>query len=299
MDPSIAPAVGVVPTAPAADDLAALLARASRGDEQAFAEFYDRSCTRVFGLVRRVVRDPAQAEEVTQEVYLAVWRESARYDHARGSALGWILTIAHRRAVDRVRASESARERDGRFATLDDGPAFDVVEEAATAALDSARVRQALSMLTDVQREAITLAYYGGYTYKEVSELLDVPLGTIKTRMRDGLIRLRDTLGVDQRPTTRRTSTRCPAPMRWMPLSRRTRPTSRGTFSPAPRAMRKFDPCESRSRRWRTGRLRYPRNACVRRSWRESPKCAHYLPSFEKGRSMTWRPAGAGGRQCG
>jgi RNA polymerase sigma-70 factor (ECF subfamily) len=198
MDPSVAPPAGLAPIEGALDDLSALLARASRGDEQAFADLYDRSCTRVFGLVRRVVRDPAQAEEVTQEVYLAVWRESARYDAARGTALGWILTIAHRRAVDRVRAAESARERDSRFATLDDGPAFDVVEEAVAASLDSARVRRALSMLTDLQREAITLAYYGGYTYKEVSELLDVPLGTIKTRMRDGLIRLRDTLGVDQ-----------------------------------------------------------------------------------------------------
>ena len=198
MEPSSGPWVGLAPVEGAADALSTLLARASRGDEQAFAELYDRSCTRIFGLVRRVVRDPAQAEEVTQEVFLTVWRESARYDPARGSALAWMLTIAHRRAVDRVRAAESARERDGRFATLDAGPAFDVVEEAVTASLDSARVRQALSALTDVQREAITLAYYGGYTYKEVSELLDVPLGTIKTRMRDGLIRLRDTLGVDQ-----------------------------------------------------------------------------------------------------
>ncbi len=198
MDPSVVPPVGLAPVATAPDDLAALLSRASRGDEQAFAELYDGTCSRIFGLVRRVVRDPAQAEEVTQEVYLTVWRESARYDPTRGSALAWILTIAHRRAVDRVRASESARERDNRFATLDDGPAFDVVEEAVTASLDSARVRHALSTLTDVQREAITLAYYGGYTYKEVSELLDVPLGTIKTRMRDGLIRLRDTLGVDR-----------------------------------------------------------------------------------------------------
>lgn len=198
MERSPAPWFGQPQDPDGADALSVLLARASRGDERAFAEFYDHSCTRVFGVVRKVVRDPAQSEEVTQEVYLSAWQESARYDPARGSALAWILTIAHRRAVDRVRAAESARERDGRFATLDAGPAFDVVEEAVTASLDSARVRQALSALNEVQREAITLAYYGGYTYKEVSELLDVPLGTIKTRMRDGLIRLRDTLGVDQ-----------------------------------------------------------------------------------------------------
>jgi RNA polymerase sigma-70 factor (ECF subfamily) len=197
MDPSVAPSAGSEPAGTAGAHLSALLASASRGDESAFAELYDLTTARVFGLVRRVVRDPAQAEEVTQEVYLAVWRESARYEPSRGSPIGWILTIAHRRAVDRVRASESARERDTRFAVLDEGPAFDVVVETVTASLDSVRVRRALAMLTDVQREAITLAYFGGYTYKEVSELLDVPLGTIKTRMRDGLIRLRDTLGVD------------------------------------------------------------------------------------------------------
>lgn len=198
MDPSVAPSSGHAPVEGATALLTHLLARASRGDEAAFAELYDQTSARVYGLVRRVVRDPAQAEEVTQETYLTIWRESARYDASRGSVIGWILTIAHRRAVDRVRAVESARERDARFAVLDDGPAFDVVEEAATASLDSARVRRALSTLTDLQREAVTLAYYGGYTYKEVAELLDVPLGTIKTRMRDGLIRLRDTLGVDQ-----------------------------------------------------------------------------------------------------
>ncbi|MBI1349718.1 MAG: sigma-70 family RNA polymerase sigma factor [Actinomycetales bacterium] len=198
MDPSVAPSSGQAPVEGATALLTHLLARASRGDEAAFAELYDQTSARVYGLVRRVVRDPAQAEEVTQETYLTIWRESARYDASRGSVIGWILTIAHRRAVDRVRAVESARERDTRFAVLDGGPAFDVVEEAATASLDSARVRRALSTLTDLQREAVTLAYYGGYTYKEVAELLDVPLGTIKTRMRDGLIRLRDTLGVDQ-----------------------------------------------------------------------------------------------------
>jgi len=143
------------------------------------------------------VRDPAQAEEVAQEAYLEVWRQSARFDQARGTPLAWILTIVHRRAVDRVRSAESARARDTRYATVGDGPEYDVVEETVTATLETARVRKALTSLTAVQREAITLAYYGGYTHREVSELLDVPLGTIKTRMRDGLIRMRDTLGVE------------------------------------------------------------------------------------------------------
>ena len=126
-----------------------------------------------------------------------MWRQSARYDAGRGSVLAWMLTIAHRRAVDRVRAAESAQERDRRYAATGDGPPYDVVEETVTARLDSVRVRRALDTLTDVQREAITLAYFGGYTHREVSDLLGVPLGTVKTRMRDGLIRMRDTLGVE------------------------------------------------------------------------------------------------------
>lgn len=198
MDPSIAPPPGPTPGGGVDTELSSLLALSSRGDHEAFAELYDRTSSRVFGLARRVVRDPAQAEEVAQEAYLDVWRQSARYDAARGGVLAWILIITHRRAVDRVRSTESSRQRDTRFATLGAGTEFDEVVEAVTSSLDTARVRKALSTLTDVQREALTLAYYGGYTYKEVSELLDVPLGTIKTRMRDGLIRLRDTLGVEE-----------------------------------------------------------------------------------------------------
>lgn len=198
MDPSIATPPGLAPGGVASTELSTLIARSSRGDEAAFAELYERTSSKVYGLARRVVRDPAQAEEVAQETYIAVWRESARFDAERGAALAWILTIAHRRAVDRVRSAESSRERDTRFASLGDGTEYDVVEEAVSISLEAARVRKALSTLTEVQREAVMLAYYGGYTYKEVSELLDVPLGTVKTRMRDGLIRLRDTLGVEQ-----------------------------------------------------------------------------------------------------
>ena len=198
MEPSLAPPPGLEPGGGATTELSTLITLSSRGDQQAFAELYDRTSAKVFGLARRVVRDPAQAEEVAQETFIAIWRESARYDASRGGVLAWILTIAHRRAVDRVRSVESSRERDTRFAALGSGPEFDMVDEAVSSALDAARVRKALATLTEVQREALMLAYYGGYTYKEVAELLDVPLGTIKTRMRDGLIRLRDTLGVDE-----------------------------------------------------------------------------------------------------
>ncbi|MCL2543771.1 MAG: ECF RNA polymerase sigma factor SigK [Nocardioidaceae bacterium] len=177
-------------------DLAGLLRRSARGDEAAFAELYDATAARVHGLVLRVVRDRAQAEEVTQEAYLEVWRTSARFDAGRGSAQAWILTIAHRRAVDRVRAAEAAGRRDAAYERRNQDVEHDVTAEAAHASLEARRVRTALESLTPVQREAVSLAYLGGYTHTEVAGLLDLPLGTAKTRIRDGLIRLRDTLGV-------------------------------------------------------------------------------------------------------
>ena len=175
---------------------AALLRRSARGDEQAFAELYDLTAARVHGLVLRVVRDPAQAEEVTQEVYLEVWRTSSRFDPDRGSVESWLLTLAHRRAVDRVRAAEASHRRDTTFLEQHREVDHDATAEAATAALEAARVRQALDGLTEVQREAVQLAYFGGYTHTEVADLLDLPVGTAKTRIRDGLIRLRDQMGV-------------------------------------------------------------------------------------------------------
>jgi RNA polymerase sigma-70 factor, ECF subfamily len=171
-----------------------LLARVARGDEAAFAALYDELAPRVFGLARRVLRDPAQAEEVAQEALVEVWRTAGRYDPSRGSATSWALTIAHRRAVDRVRSEQASAERERRVATQE-VPYDDVVEQA-TARLERQQVQRCLKGLTDLQREAITLAYYRGYTYREVAQLLGAALPTIKTRMRDGLIRLRDCLGV-------------------------------------------------------------------------------------------------------
>ncbi len=176
--------------------LEVLLGYVARGDRDAFSELYDRVSSQVFGVVRRVLRDPAQSEEVTQEVLVEVWRSASRFDPERGSATTWMLTIAHRRAVDRVRASQAAMDRDERAGRSAHRPAFDEVVEQVETRLEHEQVRQALSVLTDLQREAVTLAYYGGYSYREVSELLDVPLGTVKTRLRDGLIRLRDAMGV-------------------------------------------------------------------------------------------------------
>jgi RNA polymerase sigma-70 factor (ECF subfamily) len=187
------------PEGPAEDEraqLAALLRSSARGDEVAFARLYDATSARLHGLVLRVVRDPAQAEEVTQEVYLEVWRQSARYDEAAGSPLAWLTTIAHRRAVDRVRAAEASSRRDTAYGHRNREVEHDQTAEVATANLEGRRVRSALSALTDAQRDAIELAYFGGYTHTEVAGLLDLPLGTAKTRIRDGLIRLRDALGV-------------------------------------------------------------------------------------------------------
>jgi RNA polymerase sigma-70 factor (ECF subfamily) len=176
-------------------DLAALLDQVARGDGTAFEALYDYVSGPVFGLVRRIVRDPAQSEEVAQEVLLDVWRTASRFDATRGSAITWVMTLAHRRAVDRVRSARSAAEREERAAAP--AVAVEDVAEEAVARLEREQVRRCLDSLTKLQREAVTLAYYGGYTYQEVAGLLGVALGTVKTRMRDGLIRLRDCLGVD------------------------------------------------------------------------------------------------------
>jgi RNA polymerase sigma-70 factor (ECF subfamily) len=143
------------------------------------------------------VRDRALAAEVTQDVYLLVWREAARFDPDVGTAVAWLLMIAHRRAVDRVRAAQSATRREDRYATTQTERPYDQVAEAAQANLDAQRVRRALDDLTTVQRDALQLAYFGGYTHREVADLLHIPMGTAKTRIRDGLIRLRDSLGVN------------------------------------------------------------------------------------------------------
>jgi len=173
-----------------------LLARVALGDQDAFADLYDQTASRVLGLVQRLLVDHAQSEEVTQEVYLEVWQTAPRFAADRGSAITWILTMAHRRAVDRVRASQASRQRDLRIGVRDHVDGYDDVAEQAEIRLENIKVERALGRLSEAQREAVTLAYYGGLTQREVSERLGVPLGTVKTRLRDGMIRLRDELGV-------------------------------------------------------------------------------------------------------
>jgi RNA polymerase sigma-70 factor (ECF subfamily) len=171
-----------------------LLTHVAKGDQAAFEALYDQLGASVYGLIRKVLRNPSQAEEVAQEVLLEVWRTASRFDPARGSAATWMLTIAHRRAIDRVRAEEAAAAREQRTAQAP--TAVDEVAETVEASMDAERLRRCLAGLTELQRESITLAYYGGYSYAQVAALLDTALGTIKTRIRDGLTRLRACLGV-------------------------------------------------------------------------------------------------------
>ena len=177
-------------------DLKELLAKVSFGDQDAFGRLYDVVVGPVLGLVRRVLRDPAQSEEVTQEVMLEIWRSAARYQPERGEVMAWVMTLAHRRAVDRVRSAQAAADRDRRAAAQEHMPAYDEVAEQVENRLEREQVRRCLRTLTELQRESVTLAYYRGCSYRETAEMLGVPLGTVKTRMRDGLIRLRDCLGV-------------------------------------------------------------------------------------------------------
>jgi RNA polymerase sigma-70 factor (ECF subfamily) len=181
--------------APPDDTAEALLHCTALGDEGAFAVLYDRTSPRVYGLCLRVLRDPAQAEEVAQEVMVEVWRSAVRFDGRRGSAGAWITTIAHRRAVDRVRSAQAAGDRERRAAEGAE-PEYDAVADAVASRLEHRQVRRCLKTLTELQRQAVTLAYYGGHTYRQVATLLEAAVPTVKSRIRDGLAKLRDCLEV-------------------------------------------------------------------------------------------------------
>jgi len=177
-------------------DLDALMRRVANGDRDAFAAVYDLTRARVYGLVTRVLRDAGYSEETTQEIYLEVWRTASAYDSARGSALAWLLTMAHRRAIDRVRSEQAGTQRESRYGATNVETPSDVVADSAIAGDERRRVTECLGGLTDTQRECIELAYYGGLTYVEVSQRLAANLSTIKSRMRDALRGLRNCLEV-------------------------------------------------------------------------------------------------------
>ena len=173
-----------------------LLARVAGGDHVAFRELYDVFAPRVFGLIRRTLVDDGQSQEVAQDVFLEVWRSASRFNAARGSATSWIMMMAHARAVDRVRASQASRDRDLRIGARDREVHFDPVSEAGELSIESARVTAALARLTAIQRDAISMTYFDGLTGPELAARLDIPVSTLKSRLREALIRLRDELDI-------------------------------------------------------------------------------------------------------
>lgn len=175
--------------------LESLLTRAGNGSREDFSKLYDQVASMVYGLAVRVVRDPGRAEDVAQEALIEVWRKAPNFDATRGSARAWIATIAHRRAIDLVRSEQASRDRAQRVASREPTVTYDSVVAEVESNAERTDVRRALEKLTDLQREVIELAYYGGSTYRQVAEDLGAPLGTVKTRMRDGLRRLAEILG--------------------------------------------------------------------------------------------------------
>ncbi|USQ86228.1 ECF RNA polymerase sigma factor SigK [Streptomyces phaeoluteigriseus] len=168
-----------------------LLPRVAEGDKDAFAGIYDAFSGTVMGLACRILRDPAQAEEVTQDVMIEVWRTADRYDPQRGTAKAWVLTLAHRRTVDRVRTAQAGKDREKRVSSLLAGRDFDQVEETVLTHDEQRRVYHCLASLARLQRVPLVLAYYQGLTHLEVAAALDTPAGTVKSRMRAGLQQLR------------------------------------------------------------------------------------------------------------
>ena len=177
--------------APLSDE--ALVALVARGDEDALAELYDRIGRIAYGLALRVLRDDRLAEDAVQDGFLSVWRTAAAFRPERAKASTWVLTLVHRRAVDLVRREER-RRAEPLAEEVSVAEAAESTEEAAWLRFERERVQAALGQLPDNQREALELAYYGGFSQAELAERLGVPLGTIKSRMFAGLARLRELL---------------------------------------------------------------------------------------------------------
>jgi RNA polymerase sigma-70 factor, ECF subfamily len=173
--------------------LAELLDLTAGGDTAAFAELYRRMAWQVLGVATSTLRDASHAEEVTQEVFLEIWQRASRFDSAKGSASSWVMRIAHARSVDRVRQAQAARNRDDVYFQREFEPEFDSVVDDVLRKVDSHRLRVAVAELTPLQREAVTMTFYTGHSYREASDALGIPRATMKTRVRDGLLALRRT----------------------------------------------------------------------------------------------------------
>ena len=171
-----------------------LLVDAAAGDQLAFTALVERIRPQALRVARGVVRDPSIAEEVAQEVLTEVWLKADRFDPAKGTVVGWVATLTRRRAVDRVRSEQAGRDRDDRVARRSQVREIDVVADEVELRLEHWQVRRALTELSDRQREAIELAYFAGHTYRDVARVLGIPEGTAKSRLRDGLLRLREVL---------------------------------------------------------------------------------------------------------
>jgi len=188
--------VDVPEDSPARDHAGELLVRIAAGDRAAFAQLYDMLAPRVFGLILRVLVNRALSEEVLQDVFLEIWQSASGFAPNKGQGRSWVLTIAHRRAVDRVRATRASTERDEKAGLRELNTGQESVDDQVALRIESRRVARAMDALPDAQREALMLAYVGGYSQSEIAALVGSPLGTIKTRMRDGLSRLRQEMGV-------------------------------------------------------------------------------------------------------
>ena len=186
------PAAAVAATADLSSE--ALLVAAAAGDEVAFSALVARIRPQTLRVARGVVRDPSIAEEVAQEVLTEIWLKADRFDPERGTITGWVATLTRRRAVDRVRSEQAGRNRDDRVARRNQVRDVDVVADEVEVRLEHWQVRKALAELSDRQREAIELAYFAGHTYRDVARVLGIPEGTAKSRLRDGLVRLREAL---------------------------------------------------------------------------------------------------------
>lgn len=172
----------------------ALLVRTGNGDVVAFSELYDLTSTRVFGLCRRLIRDVAEAEDIAQEAYLEIWAKAGIFDPFRGAGTGWIMAIAHHRAVDRVRSAEGARRRDTTYTRNAFRRPGDDTPESVLAEAELQEIRSAIGLLSEVRQQALTYAFFTDHTYAQASSLLGIPLGTFKSRVRDAVLALRSVL---------------------------------------------------------------------------------------------------------